>query len=393
MSLRSRRFATHKTILGVLLLSAAWAWPAAAQGILPATFGAWTADGPGLQVLPQQAEQLAPDKAAVLREYGITSAERREYTQGERTATVTLYKMVDPSAAFGAFTFLRETPMAPMQVESAVRYSAGSRDRALLVVGNLFFDVSSPKARPADSDLTELASLLAPRADRRPFPLIAEFLPQAGLIQGSERYVLGRQALAQVFPVGAVNQADWIGFDSSAEVIVARYRLAGAPKDQEALLMIAEYPTQQVAADRYGSLGKWLALNLEPGQANGRPLVFGTRSSVLVAVLANVESREVAADLLKQIHYASDVTWNEPTHELTDPSISTIVVGAIVDTGSIMLIALAAGLGFGGFRLLVKVVLPGRVFDRNDQIEILQLGLSSKPIRATDFYQASPDGK
>jgi hypothetical protein len=70
---------------------------------------------------------------------------------------------------------------------------------------------------------------------------------------------------------------------------------------------------------------------------------------------------------------------------LTDPSISTIVVGAIVDTGSVMLIALAAGLGFGGLRLLLKVALPGRVFDRNDQVEILQLGLTSKPIKSQDF--------
>jgi hypothetical protein len=48
--------------------------------------------------------------------------------------------------------------------------------------------------------------------------------------------------------------------------------------------------------------------------------------------------------------------------------------------------ALAVGLGFGGFRLLVKFLLPGRVFDRASQVEILQLGLSSKPIDSRDFY-------
>jgi len=79
-------------------------------------------------------------------------------------------------------------------------------------------------------------------------------------------------------------------------------------------------------------------------------------------------------------------TWNEATHDITDPSISTIVVGAIVDTGAIMLLALAASLGFGGFRILAKLILPGKIFDRNTDVEILQLGINSKPVDVKDFY-------
>ncbi len=41
---------------------------------------------------------------------------------------------------------------------------------------------------------------------------------------------------------------------------------------------------------------------------------------------------------------------------------------------------------FGGFRLLTKLVLPGKVFDSEDRVEILQLGLTSKPVRTADFY-------
>ena len=150
--------------------------------------------------------------------------------------------------------------------------------------------------------------------------------------------------------------------------------------------MLILYPTQQLAADRYNALSKSFALNVAPSQAGDKPAVFGTRSSALIGLLAGVESRETAADLLNQIHYASDVTWNEPTHDLTDPSISTIVVGAIVDTGAIMLLAVAASLGFGGFRLLTKFLAPGKIFDRNAEVEILQLGINSKPIDVKDFY-------
>src|SRR5579862_463730 len=394
----------------VLVLSGAWTVPLAAQDVLPASIGAWAASGGSAQASPQQIEQLAKDRAGILREYGITSGERREYANGEDKAEVTLYRMVDPSAAFGAFTFLRDPDMAMPAPITAASYAAGKRGHTLLVVGNLVMDVASTKREMVSADLNALAQSVASQADRRPYPPIVGFLPKAGLIPGSERYVLGPLALAQVFPSGATGQTDWEGFASSAEAIVGRYRLSdvlsskltgetprvpsGRPVASEArgghptegLLLLILYPTQQLAADRYNALSKSFALNVDPGLADGKPVVFGTRSSALIALLSGVESRETAAALLNQVHYASDVTWNEPTHEVTDPTISTIVVGAIVDTGAIMLLALAASIGFGGFRLLAKILAPGKIFDRNADIEILQLGINSKPVDVKDFY-------
>lgn len=373
-----------------LMLGSFGSLPSAAQGLLPSSLGSWASSGAPAQVSAQQIEQLANDRANTLREYGITSGERRQYANGNDKATVTLYRMIDPSAAFGAFTFLRHPDMALPGPVTAASYAAGKRGHALLVVGNLVLDVDSGNHPIASADLNSLAQSVAAQADRRPYPPIASFLPKAGLIPGSERYVLGPLALAQAFPAGATNRADWAGFASSAEAIVGRYRfsnrLSGKGRPAEGLLLLILYPTQQLAADRYDALSKSFALNAEPGQAGGRPAVFGTRSSALIALLAGVESRETAANLLDQIHYASDVTWNEPTHDLTDPSISTIVVGAIVDTGAIMLLVFAASLGFGGFRLLAKILAPGKIFDRNSEVEILQLGISSKPIDVKDFY-------
>ncbi len=106
--------------------------------------------------------------------------------------------------------------------------------------------------------------------------------------------------------------------------MVARYHLKGQPKDQESTLVLALYPTQQIAADRYNQLTKWFAVNADPGdstQVNGRPVIFGARSSALIAMLSGTQSQPVASNFLDQIHYASAVTWNEPSHELTDPSI------------------------------------------------------------------------
>lgn len=373
-----------------LVAGGAWTVPLAAQGLLPASLGTWTSSGAPTQVSAQQIEQLASDRANILREYGVSAGERREYATGNEKISVTLYRMVDPSAAFGVFTFLRDPDMALPAPIIAASYAAGKRGRALLVVGHLVMDVESAKLQMAAADLNALAQSVAGQADRRPYPPIATFLPPDGLIPGSERYVLGPLALAQAFPPGAKNQNDWAGFGSSAEAIVGRYRLSGKPSGggpgDEGLLLLILYPTQQLAAERYNALNKSFALNVEPGQAGDRPFVFGTRSSALIALLAGAESRETAAGLLNRVHYASDVTWSAPTHDLTDPGISTIVVGAIVDTGAIMLLALAASLGFGGFRILAKFIAPGKIFDRNTDVEILQLGISSKPIEVKDFY-------
>jgi hypothetical protein len=369
--------------------------PLAAQGLLPSSVGTWASSGDPSEVGAQQIEQLANDRANILREYGLTSGERREYAIGNDKASVTLYRMVDPSAAFGAFTFLRDPDMALPGPVTAASYAAGKRGHELLVVGNLVMDIASGKREMTAPELNALAQSVAGQADRRPYPPIASFLPHDGLIPGSERYVLGPLALARVFPPGAANQADWAGFGSSAEAMVGRYRLSdklsGKGRPAEGLLLLVLYPTQQLAADRYNALSKTFALNADPDQAGGKPAVFGTRSSALIALLAGPElagpeSRETAANLLNQIHYASDVTWNEPTHDLTDPTISTIVVGAIVDTGAIMLLVLAASVGFGGFRLLAKFLAPGKIFDRNADVEILQLGINSKPIDVKDFY-------
>ena len=378
-----------KTLAVVCLLAcllAGSAISASAQTLLPDTFAGWNSSTTGSQVPANQAEQFVGGKAAILREYGLASAERRDYTSAKNSATVTLYRLVDPSAAFGAFTYLREPEMVALGPALTAPYSAANRQRVVFVVGNLVLDVSSPMARPADAELKALAAGLAPHADRRPFPLIAQFLPATGLVAGSERYVLGPLALAEVFPSDKAGSKDWLGFGNSAEAVVARYRLGGDAKGKEAVLLIALYPTQQVAADAYNSLDKWFALNAEPTQASGRQIVFGTRSGPLVAVLSGLNTRNAAAPFLDQIRYGSQVTWNEPSQSYSDPGIGTMVVGAIMGTGAIMVLAIAAGIGFGGLRLLVKFFLPGRVFDRKDQVEILQLGLTSKPIKAEDFY-------
>ncbi len=199
----------------------------------------------------------------------------------------------------------------------------------------------------------------------------------------SEHYVVGPRALSRVLPLGT---DDWVGFDFSAEAIVARYKLKGGNGDGDALLFLASYPTQQIAAAKFDAMLRRFPIDPPEGAAAGQTVLYGKRTSTLVALVAGAPSRAAADALLDQINYESDVTWNEPPQKLTDPTITSVVVGAILGTGTVMLLAVVAGIGFGGFRLIVKIFFPGKVFDREGHVEILQLGISSKSIQAKDFY-------
>jgi hypothetical protein len=320
---------------------------------------------------------LGPDTPA-FREYAVKSVEQKSYAQGAQSALVTLYRLRDPSSAYGAYTFLRNDGLSPMDLGS---FASTSNDRALIVVGEMVIDVSAPakQGRPADADLKQLAGLLDKKADHTPYPFIGEHLPEKGRVRGSERYVIGPLSLAHFVPLGT---DDWMGFDHSGETILAHYQVAG--KDET--LLITSYPTQQVAAAEFAGILRRFVFDPPGGVQPGQNVLFGKRVSSYVAVVFGAPSKQAANKILDQVGYASNVTWDEPKQSYTEPGISSMIVEAFLGTGAIMIFAVAAGIGFGGIRVLVKIFLPNKVFDREKQIEILQLGISSKPIKAKDFY-------
>jgi len=63
-----------------------------------------------------------------------------------------------------------------------------------------------------------------------------------------------------------------------------------------------------------------------------------------------------------------------------------MIVGSIVGAGILCMFAVIAGVAFGGLRLVVKRYFPDKVFDRSSTMQVLQLGLGSKPINSDDFY-------
>jgi hypothetical protein len=369
-----------------ILCFAAVARSAGPQPVLPASFAGWSAAAPSTVTPPTGLAALLGADATAFREYFVKTVEQRSYTQGTQTAAVTLYRLRDPSSAYGAFTFLRNDSLSAVQLGS---YAGASPERALIVVGEFLIDVTvAPKqSRPSDADLKQLADTLDKVADHTPYPSIGEHLPNEGRLPGSEHYFLGPRSLSQFIPLGT---DDWVGFDHSAETIVARYKIAGkdAGKNagKEETLLVASYPTQQIAALKFAGMLRRFTFDPPGTLPEGQTVLFGKRVSSIVAVVVGAPSRQAANKVLDQVGYESSVTWDEPKQSYTEPGIGPMIVGAFMGTGAIMFLAIAAGIGFGGFRVLMKVFFPNRIFDRDKQVEILQLGISSKPIKAKDFY-------
>lgn len=354
--------------------------PASAQGILPSSFAGWTGDpqsGIPAPVVSNDhiASMAAGQFAATQQEYGFVSGEQAAYSRASQRLQVTLYRMKDPSGAYGIYSYLRSPDMLRADITD---HSAMSRERALVLDGNLVLDIHSADLQRSGKDLNALVAAINPKAEQGPLPALSDHLPTKGFIDRSDKYILGPQTLNQFFPV---TTNDWLGFDTGAEAEVARYHVDG----RELNLLIADFPTPQTAQKKLTQLQQDYHVNAPSSDPNGSP-IFARRSITLLAIVSGARTREEANKVLDQIQSGTEVTWNEPTFQFKEPAITTMIVGAIIGTGIICCFALVSGLAFGGFRLVIKRWLPDKVFDRSSQMQVLQLGLGSKPINSEDFY-------
>jgi hypothetical protein len=122
-----------------------------------------------------------------------------------------------------------------------------------------------------------------------------------------------------------------------------------------------------------------------PAGAKEAGTVIERKGSLLSMVLVP-SSVEYAKNLREAVDYETQVTWNEASQTATDPPITSIMVKIFIGTGVFMVAAVVLGIAFGGVRVVTKRFFPGKVFDRQNQMEVLQLGLSGKRIDPSDFY-------
>jgi hypothetical protein len=350
--------------------------PASAQGLLPSSLGDWSGSPTG-RLSPMRSVypyDVHPNDEAARQEYGLVSGEHADYTRGSDVLAVNLYQMKDPSGAYGLYSYLRTVDMP---AAGLAEHSSMSQYRALVLIGNLVLEVQGKNLPKANRDLKALIDVVSPHAESGLLPTLQQHVPTNGFVDRTDKYVLGPATLNQVFPLA---DGDWLGFSQGAEAETAKYRVNGRELD----LVIADFPTPQTAAKKLAELQKQFDVNGSKAGSKPAPL-FAKRDITLLAIVSGAASPEEAGAILNQISSGTEVTWNEPTFQFKEPGIGVMIVGAIMGTGAICLFAIIAGLAFGGLRLVVKRA-TNKVFDRPEQMQVLQLGLSSKPINAEDFY-------
>src|ERR1700730_2713062 len=336
------------------------------QSALPEAFASWHTTG--CVDLPEHPE--------LSQEAGMREFRACEFSSGKQKAGIWAARYRDPSSAYEVYTSLLRPTMTPSTVG---RFTAVYDKGLLILVGNFVVGVNQPR-NVSTKDLLELTSLVAARSDKTPLPPIREYLPKEDLVNATQRYALGPMGLrAAAESVGKPEIAaltNAAGFAQGAEVMLAQYRRG---RDAGVLLLI-DYPTPQLAELHSRHLETALAET--PNTAGTK---IERRGSLLSMVIAP-SSPAFADDLRAAVNYETQVTWNEPSATATDPPWAVVLYRIFIGTGVFMVMAVAFGVAFGGFRIFIKKLLPGKVFDRPEQMEVLQLGLSGNKIDTRDLY-------
>ena len=339
------------------------------QSILPNRFGSWVSS-----TSPAKVKPVGQD-VAILTEAGLEESVIRQYSNGSQTLKVSLERFHDPSGAYEAYAALLDTDLEPSTVGQLTAIGHG---RLIMIIGNYLVNVDQPQLA-STADLKELSSVVRKYADTTPLPPIRVFLPP-GFEDGTQRYALGpaafKAALGKLGETEFASLTKEVGFDFGAEAIFANYQKA----KESGVLLLIDYPTPQLAEQHL----RHLDAALSPAEKQAGTTV--ERKGSLLSLVLRPPSAAFAAELRSGVHYQTEVTWNEPTHKLTDPSWAVVLSKIFIFTLFFMGLAVAIGAAFGGIRVMLKTFLPGKIFDRPGQMDVLQLGLSGKRIDSRDFY-------
>lgn len=321
-----------------------------------------------------------PANAAVLKEYGFQRFEKAEYTSDDgRKLAVKAAVFDDASGAYGAFTYYQ----TPVMLEEKIGGLAGSlNNRVLFFQGNVLVDALFDKlSAMSAAELRELAGLLPqPAGSARNLPTLRMYLPTRGYQKNSTKYVMGPVTLDRT---GAPLPSGMVDFKSGAEVILGKYTATAG----ESVLMLIAYPTPQIAAEKLRQIDAAHQVTAQqPGVASIVDVgpFFDKRTGPIVVIAAGPLSQSEARAMLGSISYEADVTWNENTFATKRDNLANLLFNVIVLCGIVVGLALVAGVGFGGIRILMKRLFPGRVFDRPEEMEIISLHLEDKAPGASD---------
>ncbi len=348
----------------------------ASPPILPKQFAGWQIQG-GPQA-SKDATIADPTNAALLKEYGFTDVESATYKSADgRTLKIRAARFGDASGAFGAYTFYLQPGMAREEIGDQ---GASLDQRVLFYREHVLVDaVFSQLSVMSAAGLRELAGVLPrPAGNGGNLPPILAFMPRHGYETNTEKYAEGPLALAAI---ASPLPADLVDFSANPEVVLGQYSTSGG----EATLMLIEYPTPALAAEHLRRIDA--AHHAAQPQAGVEAVenvgpFFDKRTGPIIAIAAGPLSQSDAQTLLGAVNYDASVTWNENTYFDKKNNVANLLVNIILLCIIVGAISLAAGVAFGGARVLLRRYFPGPVFGRADQTEFISLDLAETTTQA-----------
>ena len=259
----------------------------------------------------------------VLEEYGIEEAEEAVYGP----MTVTAWRFRDSTGGMAAFQYLRPADGKP---DTFDKQAAVAGKVLLTAHGNYVYRFEG--TAPTEEQYKQL-QFAVPRIEQSPLPVISTYLPAAGLIPNSERYITGPVTLEKFLP-GV--PPSLVAFHMSAEAQYGRYRTAGG---QEMNLTIFSYPTPSLARERSEEMRKL-----------GGAVV--KRAGPLVVLTLNPPNADEAEKLLAKVNYQAALTWNENPNRTFAMDTADMILSILKLSGIVIAFCVLSGLGFAGIRMM-----------------------------------------
>ena len=227
--------------------------------------------------------------------------------------------------------------------------------------------------------LRELAGALPrPSGNAGNLPPILAFMPHHGYQANTEKYAEGPLGLSAI-AIASSGGAWWI-------LAPIRKRCSDSIPlgSGDATLLLIEYPTPALAAEHLRRIdaAHHLGQSAEPDAGvsaieNVGPF-FDKRTGPIVAIAAGPLSESDAQTLLGAVNWSPSVTWNENTYFDKKNNIANLLVNIILLCMIVGAISLAAGVAFGGAKVLLRRYFPGNVFGHSDQEEFISLDLRDR---------------
>jgi hypothetical protein len=189
-----------------------------------------------------------------------------------------------PSGAYGLYTFNRNS-LSP--------------DRREFHLSNYLISIDS-KLNEKELD-SAFAEILRKKIDTqsRALPILPSHLPDENKIAGTEKYLVGPAALANLKGFGVLEEV--IRFDGGVEIATADYQNG----DGSMSLMIVEYHTPQTASDGLKAFTKYI--DSLPEIDKGSRVVKRVGNYLVYAI--NIKDSAGAKNLIGKIKYEYKVYW------------------------------------------------------------------------------------